>query len=192
ERRNLREPFDLPGLGHNSADYIHVVIEAMKLAFADREGHYGDPRQVKVPEGLLDPAYTAARRGLLDLQRAWSEMPPPGDPATGQATVAAWTAPPERAGPGASSLRTSYTAVVAQPSTAFSAPPSDVSTDTPITPGTGLAVSSRGSQSWLVPEHPSAVAPGKRPRLTPSPAMVLRDGRFPMPIGTPGGDVQAQ
>jgi gamma-glutamyltranspeptidase/glutathione hydrolase len=67
-----------------------------------------------------------------------------------------------------------------------------VSTDTPVVPGTGLAPSSRGSQSWLAPEHPSAVAPGKRPRLTPSPAMVFRNGRLVMPFGTPGGDVQSQ
>jgi gamma-glutamyltranspeptidase/glutathione hydrolase len=82
--------------------------------------------------------------------------------------------------------------VVDRDGNAFSATPSDVSTDTPVVPGTGLAVSSRGSQSWLVPEHPSAVAGGKRPRLTTNPAMVFREGRLVMPFGSPGGDVQAQ
>jgi gamma-glutamyltranspeptidase/glutathione hydrolase len=187
----LLEPLDLSALGHNSPDYIHVVTEAMKLAFADREAYYGDPRHVKVPERLLDPAYAAVRRRLLDARRASPAMPPPGDPSTGQATAPAWTPPSERARPGSASLDTSYIAVVDRDGNAFSATPSDVSTDTPIIPGTGLAVSSRGSQSWLEPEHPSVVAPGKRPRLTPNPAMVFHEGRV-MPFGTPGGDVQAQ
>lgn len=191
---NILGSLDLAALGHNSPAYIHVVTEAMKLAFADREAYYGDPRQVKVPaEGLLDPAYGAARRRLLEATRAWPEMPPPGDPATGQPIAPSWTGPTRPAGlPGDPTLDTSYVAVVDRDGNAFSATPSDVSTDTPVIPGTGLAVSSRGSQSWLDPEHPSAVAPGKRPRLTPSPAMAFRDGRLVMPFGTPGGDVQAQ
>ena len=73
-----------------------------------------------------------------------------------------------------------------------SATPSDVSTDTPVIPGTGLAVSSRGSQGWLDPAHASAVAPGKRPRLTPSPALILGPGGEVTALGTPGGDVQLQ
>jgi gamma-glutamyltranspeptidase/glutathione hydrolase len=183
---------DLTALGHNTPDYIHVVTEAMKLAFADREAYYGDPRHVKIPERLLDAAYGAARRGLIDSTRAWPEMPPPGDPVAGHARAAAWTAPVDPGSSGPRPLDTSYIAVVDGAGNAFSATPSDVSTDTPIAPGTGLAVSSRGSQSWLAPEHPSAVAPGKRPRLTPNPAMVFRDGRLVMPFGTPGGDVQSQ
>ncbi len=190
---NLLAPFDLAALGHNSPAYVHVLTEAMKLAFADREAYYGDPRHVKVPAaGLLDPAYAAARRSLIDRARAWPEMPPPGDPAGRQAIVPSWTGPTPRGGPGPPGLDTSYVAVVDKDGNAFSATPSDVPTDTPIVPGTGLAVSSRGSQSWLDPEHPSAVAPGKRPRLTPSPAMLFRGGRLVMPFGTPGGDVQAQ
>lgn len=189
---NILAGVDLQALGHNSPAYIHVVTEVMKLAFADREAYYGDPRHVKIPaEGLLDPAYGELRRGLLDERRAWPEMPPPGDPAGRQAVLPSWTGP-AGTGAGRSNLDTSYIAVVDKDGNAFSATPSDVSTDTPVIPGTGLAVSSRGSQSWLVPEHPSAVAPGKRPRLTPNPAMVFRDGRLVMPFGTPGGDVQAQ
>ena len=72
------------------------------------------------------------------------------------------------------------------------ATPSDISSDTPVVPGTGLCPSSRGSQSWGVAGHPSAVAPGKRPRLTPNPAFAMADGRFLMPFGTPGGDAQSQ
>jgi gamma-glutamyltranspeptidase / glutathione hydrolase len=189
---NILAPLDLAGLGHNTPGYIHVLVEAMKLAFADREAYYGDPRHVKVPERLLDAAYGAARLKLLDPARACPAMPAPGDPVGGRPVAAAWTPPVDTASPGARPLDTSYIAVVDRDGNAFSATPSDVSTDTPIVPGTGLAVSSRGSQGWLHPEHPSAVAPGKRPRLTPNPAMLVKDGGLVMPFGTPGGDVQSQ
>jgi gamma-glutamyltranspeptidase/glutathione hydrolase len=119
-------------------------------------------------------------------------MPPPGDPGSGQAVRAGWTGPRAAGAAAAPGLDTSYVAVVDRHGNFFSATPSDVSNDTPVVPGTGLAVSSRGSQSWLVPGHPSAVAPGKRPRLTPSPALLLEGGRPVMAFGTPGGDVQSQ
>jgi gamma-glutamyltranspeptidase/glutathione hydrolase len=189
----LLAPVDLARLGHNSPEYVHVVTEAMKLAFADREAYYGDPQHVKIPaDGLLDPGYADARRGLIDPARAWPAMPPPGDPAARRAVAGAWTGPMTAGGGTGSLLDTSYVAVVDRHGNAFSATPSDVPVDTPIVPGTGLAVSSRGSQSWLEPDHASAVAPGKRPRLTPSPAMLFRDGRLVGPFGTPGGDVQSQ
>jgi gamma-glutamyltranspeptidase/glutathione hydrolase len=189
----LLAPVDLARLGHNSPDYVHVVTEAMKLAFADREAYYGDPQHVKVPaDDLLDPGYADARRRLIDPARAWPAMPPPGDPAGRRAVAGAWTGPTTAGGGGGSTLDTSYIAVVDRHGNAFSATPSDVPVDTPIVPGTGLAVSSRGSQSWLEPDHASAVAPGKRPRLTPNPAMLFRDGRLVGPFGTPGGDVQSQ
>jgi len=87
---------------------------------------------------------------------------------------------------------TSYVAVVDRHGNAMSATPSDVSWESPIIPGLGFCPSSRGSQSWAVPGHPSCVAPGKRPRLTPNPAMALRRGRWIMPFGAPGGDLQPQ
>ena len=74
----------------------------------------------------------------------------------------------------------------------FAATPSDPSYDTPVIPGTGLCPSSRGSQSFADPAHPSCAAPGKRPRLTPMVAMAFLPDGSPMPLGTPGGDVQAQ
>jgi gamma-glutamyltranspeptidase / glutathione hydrolase len=87
---------------------------------------------------------------------------------------------------------TSYVCVMDKGGNVFSATPSDPSYDTPVIPGTGLCPSSRGSQSWADPAHASSVAPGKRPRLTPSPALAILPDGSPMPIGTPGGDVQAQ
>jgi gamma-glutamyltranspeptidase/glutathione hydrolase len=190
---DLLAALGLDGLEHNSVGYIHLVTEAMKLALADREAYYGDPRHVTVPtDGLLDPGYARARAQMFDDKRAWPQMPPPGDPAAGGAIAPSWTGPRSPGDAADGGLDTSYVAVVDREGNAFSATPSDVSHTTPVVPGTGLAVSSRGSQSWLDAGHPSALAPGKRPRLTPSPGMVFRDGRLVMPLGTPGGDVQAQ
>ena len=171
---------ELRAMGHNSADYVHTVAEALKLAFADRERHYGDPRFVDVPiEGLLSAEYRERQRARIRPGRAL--VGPRADAGEG-------AAPDEVPAPG----DTSYIAVVDAQGNAFSATPSDVSHDTPVIPGTGLCPSSRGSQSWADPAHPSGVAPGKRPRLTPSPALAIAEGRFVMPFGTPGGDVQAQ
>jgi gamma-glutamyltranspeptidase/glutathione hydrolase len=75
---------------------------------------------------------------------------------------------------------------------AFSATPSDATFDTPVIPGLGFALSSRGQQSWVDPEHTSSLQPGKRPRMTPNPSMVMKDGELFMPFGCPGGDRQAQ
>lgn len=191
---NLLEPYDLAALGHNSPAYLHLLVETVKLAFADREAYYGDPHHVKVPaEGLLSREYAAARRALLKADRAWPDMPPPGDPeARAAVRNGAVVAPPPRAGQPGAALDTSYVAVIDAEGNGFSATPSDPAVDSPVVPGVGCVVSPRGSQGWLTPGHPSEVAPGKRPRLTPAPAMVFRDGRLLMPFGTPGGDVQQQ
>ena len=87
---------------------------------------------------------------------------------------------------------TSFVCVVDRHGNAFSATPSDGALNTPVIPGTGIAPSSRGMQSWTDPAHPACLAPGKRPRLTPSPAIARRDGKWTMPFGTPGNDVQPQ
>jgi gamma-glutamyltranspeptidase/glutathione hydrolase len=189
---NLIEPFDWASLGHNSPRALHVLVEAMKLAFADREAYYGDPKHVKVPaEALLSKAYAAARRALLREDRAWPSLPPPGDP-DGMAALRNGAAPSAPGPKAPGSLDTSYVAVVDADGNGFSATPSDPNVDSAVVPGVGCVVSPRGSQGWLVPGHPSEVAPGKRPRLTPAPAMAFRDGKLFMPFGTPGGDVQQQ
>ena len=169
-------------LGHNSLAYIHDVIEAMKLAFADREAHYTDPRVQAVPlERLLSEDYAAARRAMIRPDRASDALTPGDHEASTQALGAS------RQG----SMDTSYACVIDSKGNAFSATPSDVSYDSPIIPGTGLCPSSRGSQSWAKQGHPRAVAPGTRPRLTPNPAMLIREEQV-MAFGTPGGDVQCQ
>lgn len=171
---SLLDPAALQALGHNSLDYIHTLAEALKLAFADRERWYGDPKFVDVPLArLLSPEYAAERRKLIRPDRAWVDAPP----ATGVPPI-----PKD----------TSYVCVVDRHGNVFSATPSDVSFDTVVIPGTGLCPSSRGSQSWTTPGHPSVLAPGKRPRLTPNPALAMKKGEWMLPFGTPGGDVQSQ
>ncbi len=175
---SLLEGVDLAAMGLNTPAYVHTVAETMNLAFADREEFYGDPRFVEVPmEWLLSPAYAAARRGLIGADAAFGGLPAGG--------------PVSDAVPGRSG-DTSYVCVVDRQGNVFSATPSDTSYQSPIVPGTGMCPSSRGSQSWAVPGHASCVAPGKRPRLTPNPALAVRQGKYLMPFGTPGGDVQCQ
>jgi gamma-glutamyltranspeptidase/glutathione hydrolase len=189
---NLIEPYDWAALGHNKPRALHILLEAMKLAFADREAYYGDPDHVKVPaEALLSKEYAAVRRGLIREDRAWPDLPPAGDPDRLAATRNGEPAL-MGTGPARTSLDTAYVAVVDAEGNGFSATPSDPSVDSPVVPGVGCVVSSRGSQGWLIPGHPSEVAGGKRPRLTPAPAMVFRGGKLFMPFGTPGGDVQQQ
>jgi len=189
---NILKGFDLKAMGHNSPEYIHVVTEALKLAFADRHHHFGDPNFVKVPmKGLLSDRYAQHRRSMISLEKAWGEMPPAGDPET-LADIRQRCVPApesdEAPGPG----DTSYLCVIDSDGNAISCTPSDGSDKTPIIPGVGILCSGRGTQSWSDPAHPSSVAPGKRPRLTPNPAMAFKNGRVYMPFGTPGGDVQCQ
>ena len=190
---SMLDGVDLKALGHNTPAYIHLVTEAMKLCFADRERYYGDPRFVEVPmEALLAPTYAAERRKLIG-ERACPEMPPAGA-VNGRGASAAPARAPEPAAAGGGDLDgdTSYVCVVDRQGNAFSATPSDVSWESPVIPGLGFCPSSRGSQSWAVPGHASSVAPGKRPRLTPNPALARRGREWVMPFGAPGGDLQPQ
>jgi gamma-glutamyltranspeptidase/glutathione hydrolase len=185
----LLEGTDLKALGHNSVAYIHRLTEALKLAFADREAYYTDPALGRVPlDRLLSDDYARQRRAAIDPERAWPEMPAPGDLGAAPAArrlVAAGGEP-------ARDRDTSYVCVVDRHGNVFSATPSDSSSQVPVVPGTGLIASSRGSQSRPDPSHPAGVAPGKRPRLTPNPALAIKGGDVFVPFGTPGGDVQTQ
>jgi len=190
EMLNILAGIDLAAMGHHSVDYAHAVTEVIKLAFADRERYFGDPRFVDVPiDTLLSSDYAAARRALLRSERAWPGLPPAGE--IGARDARAAPAPTMERAP-AGGHDTSHISVIDREGNVFAATPSDPSYDTPVIPGTGLCPSSRGSQSWADPAHPSCVAPGKRPRLTPMVAMAFLPDGSPMPIGTPGGDVQAQ
>jgi gamma-glutamyltranspeptidase/glutathione hydrolase len=190
---SLLQGIDLGALGHNTPAYVHLVTEAMKLCFADRERYYGDPRFVPVPmDALLAPAYADERRRLIQ-EQAWPGMPPAGRLAGfGAPPVVARATEPVAGGSAALDGDTSYVCVVDRRGNAFSATPSDSSWDGPVIPGLGFVPSTRGSQSWAVPGHASSVAPGKRPRLTPNPALARRGREWIMPFGAPGGDLQAQ
>jgi gamma-glutamyltranspeptidase/glutathione hydrolase len=180
-------------MGAGSVEFLHQYVEAFKLACADREGFFGDPEFVDVPlAGLLSQEYADQRRRLIDPQRASPDMPRPGDPwpFEGRSGRAGYV-PPRQVGE-RDHPDTSYVCVLDADGNAFSATPSDPALETPLVPGLGMVVSPRGSQLWLDPAHPSAIAPGKRPRLTPNPALLVRDGRALMPFGCPGGDGQTQ
>jgi gamma-glutamyltranspeptidase / glutathione hydrolase len=192
---NLLDAAELRALGHNSIGYLHRITEAVKLAFADREAYFGDPRIIDVPiEALLSRDYARERRAMIRPDRAWPEMPPAGDPRKlgakrtprGSATLLpqhAFSAP---------EIDTSHVSVIDRHGNVFAATPSDGSYNAPVISELGIIPSPRGSQNWGDPDHPSGVAPGKRPRLTPSPAIALTPGKMKMPFGTPGGDVQTQ
>jgi gamma-glutamyltranspeptidase/glutathione hydrolase len=182
----LVERLGLDSYSHNSADYLHVITEAVKLAMADREYHFGDPQFVEVPiDRLLSAEHIARRAAEVRMDRAFPEMPPPLDTASLSLARSSAALPKVEAD-------TSYVCAVDRWGNAFSATPSDGSWAAPVVPGMGFVPSTRGSQSRPDPQRPSGVAPGKRPRLTPNPAMLLPAGGGVMPFGTPGGDVQTQ
>ena len=189
----MLEGIGLVHMGHNSAAYLHHLVEALKLTFADRERYYGDPDFVSVPvDALLSDGYARHRRDLIDRRKAWPEMPPHGDPHSLATAVAAAGLPFHRPTDGQPQGDTSYVCAMDAEGNAYSATPSDFIGDGPIVPGLGFVISGRGAQSWLDPEHPSSLQPGKRPRLTPNPGLVMREGEPWMAFGTPGGDQQPQ
>jgi gamma-glutamyltranspeptidase/glutathione hydrolase len=185
----LLRGFELRAFGHNSADYIHVLTEAAKLAFADREQYYGDPDFVDVPlPGLLSESYAAARRALIDPDRASLDQRP-GDPRRGTALLEGADVFAARDwGRG-----TVYVGVVDGARNMASFTPSGGWIPTsPVIDGLGFPLGTRLQTFYLDPLHPNALVPGKRPRITLAPTLVLRDGAPAMVFGTQGGDQQDQ
>ncbi|MFH1604787.1 MAG: gamma-glutamyltransferase [Pseudomonadota bacterium] len=180
------EKLGMSDLKHNSADYLHLLLEVLKLAFSDREHYYGDPAFVDVPmEFLLSDERIARRISMIRREQAMADMPPPDKGAAEPIAASRADLPRVEAD-------TSYVCVVDKWGNALSATPSDGSWSSPIVPGLGIVPSTRGSQSRPDPRHPAGVAPGKRPRLTPNPAMLVTSAGGVMPFGSPGGDVQIQ
>lgn len=192
---HMLEAFPIESCAHNSADYLHLVAEVMKLAFADREQYYGDPRFEDVPiQGLLNKEYARERLKLMSTDHAWREMPPFGNPYGFEGRPRS-VAPRTHPGPtakGRNHFGTSALTVVDAGGNAFVATTSDTVYWTPVVPGLGLTVSGRGLQSWLDANHPSSLQPGKRPRMTPNPAIMLKDGKVAFTVASPGSDVQPQ
>jgi len=189
---NLLEGYDVAGMGAGTLDFFHRYVEAFKLAAADREGFFGDPEQVDVPiEGLLEKSYAAIRRGLIDDARAHPGLPEPGDPWRFEGRAGPRGYRP-RVAEGVGAPDTSFACAMDAEGNAFAATPSDPGLGAPLVRGLGMIVSTRGAQLWTTPGHPSAIAPGKRPRLTPNPALLMKEGRALMPFGCPGEDAQCQ
>ena len=190
---NLLEGFDLQSLGHNTPRYLHLLAEAMKLAFADREWYYADPDFVGVPErGLLSKEYAAARRKLIDLESPSLQLRP-GDPypfhgeTLAHAEIPA-TVPFRPDPPG-----TTGTRVADGAGNVFSATPSGGwFTASPIVEGLGFVLGTRCQSFFLDENRSNSLEPGKRPRTTLTPSLALKDGKPFLAWGTPGGDAQDQ
>ena len=182
----LLERFDLQAMGAFSADYIHVVAEAIKLAMADRDEYYADPDFSNVPlDALLSDAYTTLRYPLIDMQKASLEARP-GDP-HGMTAIR---------GPGVfhPGVGGTTTCVVADRwGNVVSATPSANVPQEPRDGGkAGVTFSNRLRSLNTTPGHPNCIQPGKRPRITLTPTLVLKDGRPVMAISVAGGDLQDQ
>jgi gamma-glutamyltranspeptidase / glutathione hydrolase len=209
QQLGILEGLDLRGMGLNSAEYVHTLTEAAKLAFADREAWYGDPAHTPVPlDGLLSPGYATRRRALVGEDA--NPDPRPGRPCDGDPwipqpqperrddTEPEWmahlrsgipTVAPLAARAGAGNTCT--VAVVDRAGNMVVAVPSGGwLKSSPVIPGLGFPLGTRGQTVWLTEGHPNSLAPGRRPRTTLSPTLVLRDGLPFLGFGTPGGDQQ--
>jgi len=193
EMLNLLEGYDLKSLKHNTTDYVHLVTEAAKLAFADREQYYADPDFVKVPQrGLLSKDYAQERRKLIDMAKASMEMRP-GDPYPFEGIKVSLKAPPPPLELRPGEKGTTGTRAADRAGNLFSATPSGGWFRTsPILEGLGFVMSTRGQIFWLDPSKANKLEPGKRPRTTLTPTLALKDGQPYMVFGTPGGDEQDQ
>jgi len=183
EDRRLKE------MGRLSADHIHVVTEALKLGFADRDEYYGDPRFVDVPLGsLLSDRYTAIRRSLIDMTTA-SMARRPGDP-HGMRPLKCKN---DKGGPPSGiPVQDTTTCVVADRwGNVVAATPSCNLVGNRPGPS-GVTQGNRLRSLNTTPGHPNRIQPGKRPRITLTPTLVTKDGKPVLAISVAGGDLQDQ
>ena len=205
---NILENFDLQQMGYASADYLHTVVEAMKLAYADRDSFYADPAFVQVPaEGLLSKAYARERAKLIDPQRASTAFRA-GEPLIYDSKVKSWpyskvdvAAGPARSGGGDAAPEastgvykdTTHMAIIDKEGNIFDVTPSGGWIMGAVILGdTGIGMSVRGEQFWLDKNHANQIRPRARPRYTLTPSLVFKGDMPMMAIGTPGGDNQDQ
>ena len=189
QQLKLLEGFDLAAMGHNSADYIHTVIEAAKLSFADREAYYGDPEFIDVPlDALLSDRYAAIRRELIDRARTprWSN-----GPAIRLRCARCAHAPASGARPwGGGTIHVTAADrdgnMIAVTASGGWIPSS------PVIDALGFPLGTRMQTFYLDERHPNSLMPGKRPRTTLSPSLAMRKGEPYLSFGTPGGDQQDQ
>ena len=207
EALNILEQFDLKSMKRNSADYVHTLVEALKLAYADRDTYYGDPAFVETPaEGLLSKAYAKERARLIDGRHA-SKAYIAGNPLPFDSRVKEWKywvaditeaserrpPAPDRAAIDGIIKDTTHIAVIDKDGNVFDATPSGAWIPSSVILGnTGIAMSVRGESFWLDKTRAAQLRPRSRPRYTLTPSIVLRNGEPFMAIGTPGGDNQEQ
>ena len=174
---NILEGYDLKAMGHNTPAFLHAQVEAVKLAFADRDAHYGDPKFAKINEAtLLSKEYAATRRKLINPDKADMESRP-GPVATEHNSV----------------QDTTCVNVVDKQGNAFNATPSGAWLPSVIAGDTGIPLSTRLQSFVTTKGHANELMPGKRPRVTLSPTTVLKpDGSLHLIMSTPGGDNQDQ
>lgn len=204
ETLNLLKRLDLKAMGHNSADYLHAVVEAMKLAAADRERYFGDPDFISVPvDRLLSESYAVARLKSFNPRIASPGMPPHGeiesyprrdwapDSSSGsnsplpQVHIHSGVAQPAQ-------LETTYLNAIDRHGNAFSSTPSDANISGHLIPGLGIVCSTWGSRAYTDPEHPGAVGGGRRPRMSANPQLAIAPGRKVIAYGSPGNEVLGQ
>lgn len=211
---NILEQFDLHAMGYASADYLHTIVEAMKLAYADRDSYYADPAFVKVPsEGLLSKAYAKERAALIDSTRASSAFVA-GDPFRFDSQVKEWPYWKANVRAGGTTARaasdpllrsslgqdsagvskdTTHMAVIDKDGNIFDATPSGGWVPGAVILGdTGIGMSVRGEQFWLDKTRANQIRPHARPRYTLTPSLVFKGDTPMMALGTPGGDNQDQ
>ena len=172
-------------MGHFSADYVHVVTEALKLAMADRDEYYADPEFVDVPiDKLLSDAYTDIRRPLIDMEIASHEARP-GDVENMKPLKADGVFRPGVGG--------TTTCVIADRwGNVVSTTPSANAYHAGGTGTTGVSYGNRLRSLNTTPGHPNCIEPGKRPRITLTPTLVLKDGAPMLAISVAGGNLQDQ
>ena len=170
----ILEPFDLASMGHNSAEYLHHLVEAKKLAFADIARYVSDRDHLDVdPQCLLEDGYIRRRRALIDPRRA-ADRVSPGSPATASETVYLTVADAE------GNMISFINSIYEYFGSGF------------VVPGTGFALQNRGAGFTMEEGHPNQVAPGKRPFHTLIPGFVTKDGKPWMSFGVMGGSMQPQ
>jgi gamma-glutamyltranspeptidase / glutathione hydrolase len=191
---NLLEGYDLKSLGHNSPDFLHTNVEAVKLAMADREKYLGDMDFIKIPyDGLLSKDYARERRKLIDPQKASLELRP-GLPEKFTADRSPLDRPVHEVLDGGARHEgdTSYIAVVDKDHNMVSFEPSlhDVFGTGVVMGDTGILFNCRGDYYSLVRGEANALEPGKRPRSTLQSTLIMKDDQPYAILGSPGGDDQ--
>jgi gamma-glutamyltranspeptidase/glutathione hydrolase len=183
----MLEGYDLKAMGYNRPDTVHLMVETMKLCLADRDVWFADPLFAEVPgKQLLSPEYAKLRRTLIDMSKS-AQKQMPGDPLKMQALLDRPVLP---VGIESTNQDTSTCLTVDQWGNAVAATPSGF--DGVVVGKTGVVLGTRlrSLNAWA--GHPNCIEPGKRPRITLTPGMVCKDGKFFLSLSCAGADHQDQ